>query len=281
MPARLKPLQRKPATRKAAQPRPEADPQRRLARVIDLLEQHLGVPVWDGPKDPLEILVLTILSQNTTDPNALRAYQALAKVFPAVSPASRDAAALPMAANGEVDKVKLRLSDAAKAVQPPDWPRVAALTRAQLGAIIRPAGLPDAKAGAVLAVLAWLHETRGDYSLADALKQLGVDRAMEALSNIKGIGAKTIAVTMIEALGADLCPVDTHVHRIINRLGITNTGSNRDRTFALLRNMVPTGKGFSLHHNLLTLGRTLCTAKSPRCGECPLGQLCPSAGAAT
>lgn len=279
MPARLTPLKRSPKGRKAGKARPEADPRRRLALVIDLLEQHLGVPVWDGPKDPLEILVLTILSQNTTDPNALRAYRALAAALPAEGPVSRDARALPVAADGTVDKVKLRLSDAAKAVEPPAWERVAALTRTELAAIIRPAGLPDAKAGAILALLAWLRETTGSYSLAKALQQLGTARGVEALGAIKGIGAKTIAVTMIEALGADLCPVDTHVHRIINRLGITDTGSNRDRTYTLLRDLVPPGKGFSLHHNLLTLGRTVCTAKSPRCGACVLRALCPSAEA--
>ena len=81
---------------------------------------------------------------------------------------------------------------------------------------------------------------------------------------------------MIESCRAGLCPLDTHVHRILNNLGIVDTKAARDKTFDLLRTMLPAGRGYALHHNLLTLGRTLCTAKSPKCGECFLRKLCPS-----
>ncbi|MCA8936308.1 MAG: endonuclease III, partial [Planctomycetes bacterium] len=125
--------------------------------------------------------------------------------------------------------------------------------------------------------LKWLNQTVGEYSLDVAIEKLGVDASMEALTGLKGIGVKTIGVTLIEALGVDLCPVDTHVHRIINRWGIVDTKSNRDKTFALLKPLIPEGRAYSLHHNLLTFGRTVCTAKSPKCGECFLRKLCPSA----
>ena len=251
------------------------DPKRRLVKAIDLLDANLGAAVWDGHKDALEVLVLTILSQNTTDPNALRGYQNLAKHLPG-KPTGKDASTLPRDEAGNVDKVKLRLSNAATAVEPPDWTKVAKLKQKQLADYIRAAGLPDAKSGAILALLGWLDETVGDYSLDAAIEQLGVGQAMDALSGLKGIGVKTIGVTLIEALGTDLCPVDTHVHRIINRLGIVDTKSNRDKTFTLLKPMIPKGRAYSLHHNLLTFGRTVCTAKAPKCAECFLRKLCPS-----
>ncbi|MCB9895257.1 MAG: hypothetical protein H6839_12465 [Planctomycetes bacterium] len=278
MPARLSKLKRTGTPHREEAARPVKDPRKRLVRAIDLLDANLGVAVWDGRKDSLEVLVLTILSQNTTDPNALRGYQNLAKHLPGKH-TGKDATTLPLDADGNVDKVKLRLSNAATAVEPPDWARVAKLKQKQLADYIRAAGLPDAKSGAILALLGWLDETVGQYSLDAAIDKLGVDAAMEALSGLKGIGVKTIGVTLIEALGVDLCPVDTHVHRIINRLGVVDTKSNRDKTFELLKPMIPEGRAYSLHHNLLTFGRTVCTSKKPDCTHCFLRKLCPSASA--
>jgi endonuclease-3 len=276
MPARLNKLQRTGVPHREQAQRPIRDPRRRLVKVIDLLDANLGVPVWDGRKDSLEVLVLTILSQNTTDPNALRGYQNLADALPGKR-TGKDASTLPRDADGNVDKVKLRLSNAATAVEPPDWAKVAKLTQKKLAGYIRAAGLPDAKSGAILGLLKWLKETVGEYSLDAAIDKLGVDTSMEALAKLKGIGVKTVSVTLIEALGADLCPVDTHVHRIINRLGIVDTKSNRDKTFTLLKPLIPEGRAYSLHHNLLTFGRTVCTAKKPDCTNCYLRKLCPSA----
>jgi endonuclease-3 len=278
MPARLSKLKRSGTPHREEAARPVKDPRRRLVRAIDLLDANLGVAVWDGRKDALEVLVLTILSQNTTDPNALRGYQNLAAHLPGKH-TGKDASKLPRDAAGNVDKVMLRLSNAAVAVEPPDWARVAKLKQKQLADYIRAAGLPDAKSGAILALLGWLDETVGEYSLDKAIDKLGVDAAMEALSGLKGIGVKTIGVTLIEALGVDLCPVDTHVHRIINRLGVVDTKSNRDKTFTLLKPLIPSGRAYSLHHNLLTFGRTVCTAKRPDCNGCFLRKLCPSAKA--
>lgn len=274
MPARLQPLKRQGIQSSASASSPVQSPQKRLLRVMDLLDANLGVPVWDGPKDALEILVLTILSQNTNDKNALAAYQNLARKLPA-GLARPDS--LPRDAAGRLDAVKLRLSDAARTVAPPCWEQVAALKAPELAALIRAAGLPDAKARTILALLGWLRDG-GNLNLEARIAALGVEQAMGELTRIKGIGVKTAAVTLIEALGADLCPVDTHVHRIINRLGIVKTGASRDRTFALLRPMIPAGRAFSLHHNLLTFGRSVCLARSPKCDQCPLARLCPSRG---
>lgn len=276
MPARLKPLIRHGPTRRKKASGPLTDSRRRLLRAMDLLEANLGQPQWDGPKDALEILVLTILSQNTNDRNALAAYQNLVRKFPA-GPARPDS--LPRNAEGQLDKVKLRLSDAARAVAPPRWEDVASLPADELARVIRVAGLPGSKAASILALLHWLQE-RGGYRLEEQIGKLGIEQAMAEMTRIKGIGIKTAAVTLIEAMGADLCPVDTHVHRIINRLGIVQTKAARDRTFAMLREMIPAGRAYALHHNLLTFGRTICLARAPQCDKCPLAKLCPSCGKA-
>ncbi len=271
MPARNTPVKRSGSPHRLEASGPVKDARKRLLRVLDLLEANLGTPIWDGPKDALEVLVLTILSQNTNDNNALKAYQNLSRKFPA---GQTRADTLPRDAQGNVDRVKLRLSNAATAVAPPEWERVAELSEKELAEVIRVAGLPGSKSASILAVLQWLRAF--DFSLERVIESLGLNDAMAAMTRIKGVGVKTASVTMIEACGADLCPVDTHVHRILNKLGIVDTKAARDKTFDLLRTMLPAGRGYALHHNLLTLGRTLCTAKSPKCGECFLRKLCPS-----
>lgn len=271
MPARTTPLKRHGTPRRTLAQSAIKDPRKRLLAVLDLLEQNLGKPIWDGPKDALEVLVLTILSQNTNDANALRAYQNLARKFPAQKPRPDT---LPRDEHGRIDKIKLRLSNAASAVSPPQWPAVVRLSADQLADHIRVAGLPDAKAATILAALKWLEPF--DYALERVIESRGLNDAIAEMTRIKGVGIKTAAVTMIEACGADLCPVDTHVHRIMNKLGIVDTKAARDKTFVQLREMVPAGRAYALHHNLLTFGRTVCTAKSPKCGECVLRKLCPS-----
>ena len=271
MPARTTQLKRLGAPTHVEAKRAIKDPRKRLLAVIDLLEQNLGRPVWDGPKDALEVLVLTILSQNTNDANALRAYQNLARKLPAGQTRTDT---LPRDPSGQIDKIKLRLSNAAIAVAPPSWPAVARLSQDELAEHIRVAGLPAAKSACIHAVLAWLEPF--DFKLERVIESRGLNDAMAEMTRIKGVGVKTASVTMIEACGADLCPVDTHVHRIINRLGIVDTKEARDKTFAQLREMLPKARAYALHHNLLTFGRTVCTAKSPKCGECVLRKLCPA-----
>lgn len=279
MPARTRPVHVKksaaPRTRCAL--RPINDPARRLAAVAEILEANLGTPVWDGKRDGLQVLVLTILSQNTTDISALKGYTRLCETFPSeqAKTAIKRPDVLPRLADGSIDPVAIRLSQAADAFFQPDWNAVLASSPAALRDVIRPAGLPDAKEATIRRILVWLREDTGGFRLEDTLRGLSPVEAAAKLSSHKGIGPKTAAVTLIEACGIDLCPVDTHVHRIINRLGIVDTGDSRDKTYVLLQPMLPQGKGYALHHNLLTFGRTLCNAKAPRCGECFLRKLCP------
>jgi len=284
MPARTTPLKRsKPAkATPAIASAPIKDPRKRLARVIELLEANLGLPQWEGPRDALEVMVLTILSQNTADTNALRGYTSLCERYPRAGTANalKDRDVIPRRPDGSVDPVAIRLSQVSEAFFSPDWQRVLDAPVRELMDVIRVAGLPNTKAPAIQRVLEWLKERTGGFRLEDALKGLSAIEAASLLSSIKGVGIKTASVTLIEAWGADLCPVDTHVHRIIHRLGIVEPTSDPARTYERLANVLPAGKGFSLHHNLLTFGRTVCNAKAPQCGQCFLAKLCPWEGKA-
>ncbi|MCK6438818.1 MAG: endonuclease III domain-containing protein, partial [Planctomycetes bacterium] len=204
----------------------------RLKAIVGLLEDRLGVPMFDGPRDGLRVLVLTILSQNTTDLSAIKAYIRLCETFPRKENAKlfRNEKLIPRLPDGSVDPVAIRLSQAADAFFEPDWARIHTCDEKKLQDIIRPAGLPNSKGPAIQRVLGWVKEQVGEYSLEKALAGKTPTQAAEAMSSLKGVGAKTAAVTLIEAMGADLCPVDTHVHRIVNRLGLVSTGDNREKS---------------------------------------------------
>ena len=211
-----------------------------VRRVLAALERANGPYRWRR-EDPLGCLVGTILAQATNDVLADRAYRALRRRFPT-------------------------------------WEGVLAARRAAVEAAIRSCGLSRQKAGAIQAFLAHLQATRGKLSLADLRRPgLDVDRALAELSSIPGVGIKTAAITLMFGCGADLCAVDTHLVRILRRLGIAPPKASPPRAFAVLRPLVPAGRGIDLHLQLIRHGRQTCKAGRPRCGECPLERMCPSA----
>lgn len=245
----------------------------RVERVVDLFEAHLGVPRRRGRRNALQVLILTVLSQNTNDTNALRAYERLMEAYPPDGD-DGDRTGLPRDEAGDIDPVRLRMSQAADAFPSPDWEAVRRSDPDRLEEAISVCGLQSSKAKTIQRVLEWLQEERGDYQLEPLIRDRSSTDAADVLAGVKGIGVKTAAVTLMESREADLCPVDTHVHRICQRLRLVPPTSSRDVTFRKLQPLVPEGKGHSLHHNLLTFGRTICTARDPSCEECFLRRIC-------
>ena len=214
----------------------------RLSMVLKLLEKHQGVKFWPGPSDALNSLMLTLLSQNTTDKLRDKAYQQLRRRFPR-------------------------------------WEQVLAAPVEQIEGAICIAGLCRQKAARMQEILRWIQREFGGLSLA-ALNTMGDDEAMELLRSRQGIGVKTAAVVLMAALGRDLCPVDTHVHRIAGRLAWIAPNISAEKAFELLRPHLPKGKSYSLHMNLLQFGRTICQARKPLCGVCFLYDECQWGGKA-
>ncbi|MFH1861794.1 MAG: endonuclease III [bacterium] len=208
----------------------------RLQKALTLLEKHQGEKVWQGSSNPLDCLMLTLLSQNTNDRLRDRAYQQLRDRFPS-------------------------------------WEQVAAAPAEQIEAAIRVAGLSAQKSRRMKHILHWVHEQFGELSL-HSLNDMTNQAALQLLQSQKGIGVKTAAVVLMASLGRDLCPVDTHVHRIAQRLAWVPDGVSAERTFVALRPHIPKGKGHSLHLNLLQFGRTICAARKPLCANCFLWEEC-------
>jgi endonuclease III len=212
---------------------------RRVRAIVNRLRKRYGELVPPRAVDPLEELILTVLSQHTSDINAARAYAALRRRFLSWG-----------------DVVDERPGDVADA--------------------IRSGGLANTKAPRIQEILKEVREREGAFDLS-VLRTLDDAEARSYLTSLPGIGPKTAAVVMSFALGRDTIPVDTHVHRVARRLGLVPQTASAERADRLLHDLVPDGLRTPLHVALIQLGREICKAPTPRCRVCPLKDLCPTA----
>lgn len=107
-----------------------------------------------------------------------------------------------------------------------------------------------------------------------SLRKIEPAELIERLRSLNGVGYKTASCVLLFSLGDDdAFPVDTHVHRILNRLGVVSE-KTPDKTFLAIRNYIPHSRGYELHLNLIKFGRKTCTAQKPRCYECGLNDIC-------
>lgn len=264
----------------------------RLGKVLDILNAHQDEPVPPPERSAMQVLVLTILSQNTNDPNAFKAYKGLLEQYPPLEELSsasnqesagalseekqtiRDQYDIPTDEEGKVDSVRIRMSHVADARPSPDWDRMRRADQEEIADCISVCGLQKSKSSAIKNALEWVHEQTESYHLESLIEGLEPDEALDRLSSISGIGTKTAAVTLMEATGMDLCPVDTHVMRVCQRLRLVPPTKSRNKTFRELHEVMPEGKGYQLHHHLITFGRTVCTARNPDCESCFLQRVC-------
>jgi len=213
--------------------------QSRVARAARVLENKFGRPRRQNRRRPdlVGLLIHTILSQNTNDINRDRAYDSLTGRYTS-------------------------------------WEALLKAKRTSLESAIRTGGLARQKSATILAFLKRLDKKNGALNL-DFLVKMNNKEIYEMLCAINGIGVKTVSILLCFGLGRDVFPVDTHVNRTCTRLRFAPEKSGPDKTHRLMSNLVPKGKSYSFHLNLIRLGRTICIAGKPRCSECPLKRLCP------
>jgi endonuclease-3 len=202
---------------------------------IETLEEHYGIPEA-RQIDPVDLLVATILSQNTTDKNSLRAFGRLKSFYP-------DYDALLCAPVSEIEEK------------------------------IRVGGLSEMKAWRIKESLAKIKTHAGTISL-DFLKDMEPKEAKEYLWSLPGIGPKTAAVVLLFAFGNPLMPVDTHVFRVSKRLGLVPEDASIEAAQSVLEKITPPNKYISLHINLIRHGRRICKARNPIHSNCALRELC-------
>jgi len=96
---------------------------------------------------------------------------------------------------------------------------------------------------------------------------------LESLLRLPGVGRKVANIVLAEAFGKDAIAVDTHVHRISNRLGMVKT-KNPDETEKELMKIVPKKFWKRINKAMVGFGQTVCKPNKPKCGECPLANIC-------
>ena len=212
----------------------------RASEILERLRDSLGEPARRSSDDPVRGLVGTILSQNTSDTNSSNALAALFDAFPT-------------------------------------WQSVADADPDDLAETIRCGGLANQKAPTIQRAL----EAIGGYdaSLAGSFLDEMSDSDVESfLTSIKGVGRKTAACVMLFDLDRDVLPVDTHVHRVSRRLGLVPDSTSAVQTQTLLEAQIEPEDRYAAHVLLIRHGRQTCHARSPKCVNCVLNDICAFAG---
>ena len=202
--------------------------------LADRLTDHYGAP--DVVRsDPVESLVLTILSQNTNDTNRDRAYASLLERF------------------GTLDAVRTARVDA-------------------IGRAIRVGGLHRQKSARIRQVLSRIHHERGGLDLT-FLGEWDLDSAMDWLLASPGVGRKTAGIVMLFSFGRPYFPVDTHIRRVLTRIGLIRP---RGDPHEQVNGLLPQDPSLmsALHLLIIRLGREICRSRRPDCPSCPIRAKC-------
>ncbi len=215
------------------------------SEVLDVLSRSLRVDrrdyvvlvALDEYGSPFIVLVSVILSQNTNDKNAIRALREFAS------------------------RIGTRPEDAVRA----GVDRVAEAIRA--------AGLHRQKARAIVELARRLMEVGGEEFLSKA----PVGEVREFLLSIPGIGRKTVDVFLAVYRGVPVFAVDTHAARIARRWGLVGEKASYEEVSRALLEFFGPEHAEEAHRLVIALGREYCRARNPRCGSCPLREVCPSA----
>ncbi len=210
----------------------------KIRKITLLLERKYGVPEIRAEADPLDVLIRTILSQNTNDRNRDRAFQRLKARFP-------------------------------------HWEDVLKARGETVIQAIRPGGLARQKAKRIRDILRWIKMRYGMLNLVP-LQRMSSEEIKETVGRLKGVGPKTLHCLLLFGLKREAFPVDTHVLRIGKRLGFIPERLDAEKAHRWMVPLIPREKSLSLHLNLIRFGRSLCKARKPHCSNCFLTAECPN-----
>lgn len=207
----------------------------KAARIEAVLTEAYGPRVWRAENhldDILGALVATVLSQNTSDLNSGRAYASLKLAFPG------------------------------------GWDNVRTASVTAVADAIRAGGLANIKAPRIQAILSDVYERTGRTDL-DHIRAWDDATILGYLRSFHGVGAKTAACVLMFNLGRPVLPVDTHVHRVSQRLGLIGPTASADQAHDLLPRLLDDDQIYSYHVHLIEHGRRTCHARNPACAACP------------
>lgn len=209
-----------------------------IEEVIKLLGQEYGPRKWQSGRDPIDVLIGTILSQNTSDANSGRAFAALKASFDS-------------------------------------WEAMASAPVEHIARVIQSGGLSQIKAVRIKQVLKQIEKEQGHISL-DSLESKPMTEAEDYLTRLPGVGHKTASCVLLFSLGKPSLPVDTHVFRVAKRLRLIDSKVSTEKAHSLLQEQIPPSKVYQFHIHMIEHGRRICHARQPLCNRCILRGICPS-----
>ncbi len=204
----------------------------------EILNEYYGVQEIYGRTDPMHELIGTILSHRTTHANEVTAYKTMRARFPT-------------------------------------WEAVRDAPLTNLTDAIRTATYPEVKAPYIQKVLTRLIEERGEANI-DFLHDFSTEDAMKWLTNLPGVGPKTATLLLLFYFKKPVMPVDTHVHRVTQRLGVIGPKVSANKAHDILLSYLPQDATvlFNFHKHFYWHGQRVCFWSEPKCGECVLREMC-------
>jgi endonuclease III len=210
--------------------------QAKAVEVARRLESTYATPDLGNKADPLDELVYIALTRQTHEKNAQRTWNSLITAYPT-------------------------------------WGMLLDAPEQEAAGIIKDGGFSRQKARWIKQSLKIIKERNGSLSL-DFLDDLGDEEAERFLCSLPGINVKSAKCMLMYSLERDVLPVDTHVKRVSERLGLLETGFTSKRAHERLEAIVPPRYRFAYHVGAVVHGRQVCTVARPHCGECVVKRSC-------
>lgn len=213
--------------------------EKRAEKILETLRKSFTLPKWISSRhDPFETLIITIISQNTSDINTAKAFENLSKKF-SINPKTL--------ANAETTEIE---------------------------ECLRVAGLYRNKARVIKEISKIILKKFGG-SLTPILS-MPFENARKTLMQLQGVGPKTADVLLLFSASQPTIPVDTHVKRVSKRLGLAPVNGDYEAVRNSLQLLYKPKDYLEIHILLILLGRKYCKARNPLCKPCPINPLCPS-----
>ena len=216
------------------------EPYWNINAIVITLGQYYSLAPQQTSNAPLFELVLTLLSQHTSDHNSGRAMNQLINRYDS-------------------------------------WEEIIHTPLKNIEDAIRPGGLAPTKSKRLQKLLREVKKRQPDWNL-NFLRDMSIIDAKEWLISLPGVGPKTAACVLLFALNIPALPVDTHVGSVSKRLGLANNNLSNDDLHDVLEKIVQPSQIYLFHMSLIQHGRRICHARKPECNKCPLLENCPQIG---
>ena len=207
-----------------------------ISSIYKLLKKQYKLKKIRPHGDGISELILTILSQNTADRNSGQAFAKLMNHFG-------------------------------------NWENIRKAQLSEIKKQITIGGMSNIKSKNIKTVLNIVNEEVENYNLY-FLTTLKRKEALNWLTSLPGVGKKTASCVMLFAYGVPFIPVDTHVERIVKRIGFVKKKVNTKDVQEELEQIFEKEKYGIFHLSLIEHGRKICQAKNPLCNECIIQDLC-------